>query len=178
RKLAGTIFGDSRKELLAMAKLLETLPEDLFRPSVARIYELHRQGWQGSINKMAERYDISPTTLKQIMQAMERGGLSIPESKSRRQKRRSSAPKRGSTCPALKGQGNEVTNEGRSNEERIEESIKVVEDAVAALRQEPLDWDALGSCGKIRLLKEETLKRRGAAISQATLYREWCRSLW
>ena len=80
--------------------------------------------------------------------------------------------------PALKAQGNEATNEGRDNEQRIEESAKAVKNAVAALRSQHSDWDSLGVRQKITLLKEKTLKQRGVAISSQTLYREWCRKLW
>ena len=74
--------------------------------------------------------------------------------------------------------GNEATNEGRSNEQRIEESRKAVEDAVAALKETYSDWDSLGVRRKIGLLKEKTKEQRGTAISSQTLYREWCRDLW
>lgn len=175
RKLAGTIVGAPRRELLAVTRLLEELPEELFRPSMARTYELHRRGLHGSVEKTAEYYGISTTTLKQIMQAMERGGLSVPESRRRRQRIKDGRKKSRSTT---KGQGNEATNEGRSNDERIEESIRAIEDAVIALKQKHPDWDSLGVREKIDLLKAETLKQRGAAISSQTLYREWCRDLW
>ena len=80
--------------------------------------------------------------------------------------------------PALKGEGNEATNEGRTNEERIEESMNAVADAVTALKRQHPDWDSLGVRRKIALLKEKTKEQRGTAISSQTLYREWCRDLW
>ena len=176
RQVAGTLAGASRQELLAIASLLEQLPEALFQPRVARMYELHRYGLrQGALGGVAKRYGISPATLKQIMQAMERGGLSVVVSEGRRRRRRSSAQPSPS---ALKGKGNEVTNEGRSNDARVKESIKVVTDAIAVLRQEHPDWDDFGTRKKIDFLRQETLKCRGAAISSQTLYRDWVRPLW
>lgn len=176
RKLAGTIVGEPHRELLAVAQLLEELPEELFRLSVARMYELHRRGLKGSVAKTAEHYGISAATLKQTMQAMERGGLPVPSSRRRPQQRSKVGEKKPRS--ALRGQGSEEINEGRSNEERIEESIQAIEDAVVVLRAKHPDWDSLRVRKKIDLLKAETLKQRGAAISSQTLYREWCRDLW
>lgn len=53
---------------------------------------------------------------------------------------------------------------------RMEESIRLVEEVVEILRGRT-DWDTLNVRQKIRLLKEETLKIRGTAISSQTLYR-------
>ena len=107
--------------------------------------------------------------------APEQNKLSVPAS-DRRQQRFKGEEKKARPTPKVKG--NEATNEGRSNEERIEESRNAVEGAVAALRSQHPDWNSLGVRQKITLLKEKTLKQRGVAISSQTLYREWCRKLW
>ncbi len=65
----------------------------------------------------------------------------------------------------------------RSNDERTEESIKAVEDAIKVLKSQ-YDWDTLNVPQKIKLMQEESLKKRGVTVSKQTLYRPWIRDLW
>lgn len=178
KKMAGTIVGPSRKELLAIAAALETFPDNFFRPSLARVYRLHRKGCGADLKRAAEIYGVSPKTLKQILRAMELGGLSLPESSTAYRPRRLSDSPRRDALSGVSGKGPEVANDGRSNEERMEESIRLVTQAVANLKAQHPDWRALGARARIRLLKQETLKIRNAAISTQTLYQEWIKPLW
>ena len=68
-------------------------------------------------------------------------------------------------------------NGGRTNEDRVDESIAAVERAVGALRLEH-DWDELPVREKIALLKAKIKQNRGISISNQTLYRDWIRPLW
>jgi hypothetical protein len=133
RTIAGRLVGDSRKELLAIANLIEQ-SSDLLKPSYSRTFTRRR-------NRAAKTK------------------LPIPVSS------------------VGDGIGVIAANENRSNEERQEESIALVSEAVAVLRSSH-DWESLGAREKIKLLQIETLKVRGAKISSQTLYQPWIRSLW
>lgn len=74
--------------------------------------------------------------------------------------------------------GAEVTNEGRSNEERREESIVLIEGIVATLKQQHSDWDSLKVRSKIALIKAEAKKLRQVAVSTQTLYQNEIKPLW
>lgn len=133
RKIAATIVGESRKELLAIAADLEQYPEQLFKPSYARY---------------CKRFKARTAKKK------------LPPQ------------------PVGVGHGPEATNENRSNDERADESIQVVQEAVAILRRQYADWSNLSVRSRIKLLQTETLKSRGVKISSQTLYRPWVRGLW
>jgi biotin operon repressor len=169
RSIAKTLVGRSQKELLALAQSLERLPEILFKPSLARAYRLYREPSLVSRSAAAEALGSS-STIQQTVQALRTGGVSI-QAKSQNGKAKLAQKK----TPT--GKGASYINETLSNEERVDEIIAVVEQAVVDLRTE-YDWDSLGKRQRIALLKEKTFESRGVAISSQTLYREWVKDLW
>ena len=74
--------------------------------------------------------------------------------------------------------GAALVNESRSNEERMEHSVKAVQEAVDHLSSTLEGWQSLGKRQKIELLKTEIKRSRGVGISTQTLYRDWIRAIW
>ena len=70
-----------------------------------------------------------------------------------------------------------IINEARTNEQRMDESAKAVEAAVAKLAT-TIDYHSLSTREKIAQLKTEIKQARGVGISTQTLYRDWIKAIW
>lgn len=174
KAIAKTLVGPSRTELLAIAQSLEHFPRPLFRLPLERAFHIVRDQ-NKTDGQLASELNTSVIIVKQTKAALIAGGVKIEKQRKYPERSRSNIIK--SFKPNQNSKGPESTNEDRSNEERIEESIALVEQAVKNL-SETTNWDSLNVRQKIKLLKEETLKIRGTTISSQTLYRPWVRDLW
>jgi biotin operon repressor len=170
REIAKFLVGPSRKDVLAIADSMERLSVQLFHPSLARALELYHSP-AASQAKSARVLGVSESTIRQTLVALRAGGVTI-------------GPRKGDLSKATskarisdRGLGAAYINEETSNEERMNEVARAVEEAVSILAQDQ-DWETLSKRQRIALIQEQTRKTRGVAISTQTLYRPWVKNLW
>jgi biotin operon repressor len=170
REIAKFMAGPSRKDLIAIADSMERLSVQLFHPSLARALELYHSP-AASQAKSARALGVSESTIRQTMMALRAGGIDIGSHKGEQAKATSKA------STSERGLGAAYINEETSNEDRMDEAARAVEEAVSILAQDQ-NWETLSKRKRITLIQEQTRKTRGVAISTQTLYRPWVKNLW
>jgi biotin operon repressor len=163
------VLSFGKKEVSQAIEVLETGPAMLWNPALYRAYQIYNlllKSPNQSLESLAVKLEVSPSTVQQTINALKAGSVSIP-----------SQTVKTYSVRGGDGIGAARANEKRTNDERVDEAIAVVEAAVSKLCQVH-DWDTLPVRQKIKLLQAETKTARGTAISTQTLYREWIRDLW